>query len=116
MPSAGDLRERVHFQSRELIDDGYGNEQSGPWTTRFTVAAGFRPLRGGEAVMASRLESRQPYIVTVHQSSDTRGVTTDWRIVDARNTGRVFAISAAPTDPDGKRAWLEILAIEGMPS
>lgn len=112
MTGAGDLRERVHFQSREAVDDGAGNEISGPWATRFTVAAGFKALRGGEQVMAARLESQQPYIITVRQSSVTRQATTDWRLVDARRPARIFAISAI-TDPDQLGVWLDILATEG---
>ena len=102
------LRERVHFQQR--TDDG-----DGPFVTQSTVAAGFRPLRGGEDVMASRLSGVQPYIVTVRQSSQTRAVKvdTDWRMVDARDEAREFNIRAI-NDPDGLRQWFEILVQEGV--
>jgi hypothetical protein len=43
MPSSGQLRDRVTFQRRGTIDDGYGNEVSGPWTDVFSVAANIRP-------------------------------------------------------------------------
>ncbi len=109
------LRGSVHFQSREAVDDGAGNEVSGPWVTRFTVAASFKPMRGGEQVMAARLEGLQPYVVTVRESSATREATTDWRLVDARNAARIFAITAI-SDPDQMGAWLDILATEGAPS
>lgn len=115
MPAAGDLRERVHFQSREDVDDGHGSPITGPWTTRFTVAAGLKSLIGGEQVMAARLAGTQPYVVTVRQSSQTRQALTSWRLVDARLPGRVFAITAI-RDPDGRGAWLEILATEGAAS
>jgi SPP1 family predicted phage head-tail adaptor len=115
MTAAGDLRGRIHLQSRTAIDDGYGNEVAGPWSTRFTVAAGFKPRLGGEEVMAARLGGQQPWIITIRQSSETRQVTTDWRIVDARDERRVFNIRSI-VDPDGKRAFLEILAQEGGPT
>ena len=115
MSGAGDLRGRVHCQSREADDDGYGNTVSGPWTTRFTVAAGFTPLRGGEQVMAARLAGAQPYVVRVRQSSQTRQMTTGWRLVDARNPARLLAITAI-SDPNNTGAWLDILATEGAPS
>lgn len=113
MVAAGALRERVHCQCRDAVDDGYGNEVAGGWTTQFTVAAAFRPLRGGEEVMAARLAGVQPYIVTVRQSSQTRRITTDWRLVDARNASRVLNIRAIH-DPDGKRADFEMLAQDGV--
>lgn len=109
---AGDLNSRVTFQRRVTADDGYGNEV-GEWQTQFTVWAGFKPLRGTETVMAARLSGRQPYIVTIRQSSQTRQITTDWRAVDARNSSRVFNIRAI-TDPDGTRAWLEVLTEQGV--
>lgn len=113
MDKPRNLRDRVHFQQRGVIDDGAGNEVSGPWATQFTVAAAFRPLRGGEAVMGARLEGRQPYIVTVRQSSQTRQVSTDWQMIDARDASRIFNVRAA-SDPDGLRAWLEILVEQGV--
>lgn len=112
--STGALWERLQFQKRGQGADGMGGEGPfGPYETQFTISAGLTPLQGGEAVMGSRLAGQQPYIVTVRQSTNTRLVTTDWQIVDDCNADRVFAISAPPTDPDGKRAWLEMLVTEG---
>lgn len=113
-PGAGDLRERVHFQSRAAVDDGYGNSR-GEWVTRFTEPAAMKPLRGGEEVMAARLQGVQPYVVTVRQSSRTRQVASDWRLVDARDPSRVFAVASPPSDPDGRRQWLDILVRLGAP-
>jgi SPP1 family predicted phage head-tail adaptor len=114
---AGDLRERISFQRRVSVDDGWGNTSgAGEFETQFTVWANLRPLRGNETVMAARLEGRQPHILTVRQSSDTRRITTAWQAVDARNPTRVFAVTAPPADPTGKRQWLEILVTEGAVS
>lgn len=114
---AGPLRERLTFQARSLADDGFGNEiASGEWEDQFTRSANLRPLRGTETVMAARLEGRQPYILTVRQSIDTRRIAIGWQIVDARDSERVFAVSAPPSDPDGKRAWLEMIVTEGQAS
>ena len=112
MPGAGSLRERLNFQRRSYGDDGYGTPTVGEFAFAFCVAAAFRPLKGGEDVIASRLAGAQPYIITVRQSSLTRQVTTDWRIEDARTAGRIFDIRTI-ADPDGRRAWFEILAVEG---
>lgn len=112
---AGGLRERLQFQKRGSQDDGWGGAPTGhgPFVTAFTVSAGMRPRTGGEEVTAARLGGRQPYIVTVRNSAQTRQVTTGWQLVDARNTDRVFAVTSPPADPDGKNQWLEFLAVEG---
>lgn len=110
--SAGPLRDRLHMQSRGLVDDGFGNEvPGGEFETRFTVWGNLRPLHGSESVMASRLAGKQPYLITVRGSSDMRQVNAAWRIVDKNNTDRIFAITAPPTEPE--RGWIEILATEG---
>lgn len=114
----GALHERLHFQSRPVVDDGWGDDTpgAGDFETIFTRAAGMRPRVGGEAVTAARLEGRQPFVVTVRHSRQMAEVTTAWRLVDARNENRVFNIMSPPADPDGKNQWLEFLAEEGRPS
>lgn len=110
-----DLREKVHFQRRGEVDDGFGNTVAGGAfeTVHANWSANLKPLHGSEAVMQSRLQGRQPYILTVRSSTETREVDESWRVVDARNSDRVFSITAPPTDPDGKRAWIEILVTAG---
>lgn len=113
----GALRAKLTFQSRGDVTDGWGGTvPGGAFTDQFTVSAALRPLRGSEAVMAARLQGQQPYVVTVRQSALTRQITSNWRAVDANNPSRVFAITAPPTDPDMKNAWLEILVTEGEAS
>lgn len=107
---AGQLRSRIDLQLRILVDDGYGNETS-DFVTQATVWAKFYFLRGGEEVMAGRLSGKQPAIITVRQNAATRALTPDWRIVT--KDGQAWNIRAI-TDPDSKRAWLEILAESGV--
>lgn len=118
MPSfvrgAGDLKERVHLQARTVASDGFGGSvPGGPFQTQCTVRAHLQPLKGSEAVQAARLQGRQPYILTIRQSSQTRPLNTAWQVVDARNVNRKFAVVAPPTDPDSDRAWLEVMIVEG---
>lgn len=109
----GALRERLHLQSRGTMDDGFGNQiPGGDFETRFTVSGHLHPLRGSETVIASRLEGRQPYILTVRATEATRQVDETWQVVDALNTTRTFSITAPPADPDGKNQWLEILLMQ----
>lgn len=112
---SGALRERLHCQMAATLDDGWGTPLpgAGEFATQFTVSAGMRPRTGGEGVDAARLGGRQPFVVTVRNSPQTRQITTAWRLVDARNIVRVFAITSPPADPDGKNQWLEFLAEEG---
>lgn len=112
---AGKLRSLLAFQRRGEVEDDYGNVQVGKWGTAFTAHAELIPLRGGEAVMASRLDGRQPYVIRIRSSSQSRAVDASWQIVDARNESRVFAIKAI-VDPDNKNAWLDITATLGEAS
>lgn len=112
-PSAGAMREKLHFQRRATLDDGMGNETSGPFETVFTEAAELIPLRGGETVAASRLTGVQPYIVRIHSNIRTRAVTPVWRIVDARNSSRIFNIRTV-TNNDQKNAWLDLMVDDGV--
>lgn len=56
---------------------------------RFTVPAGLKPLRGGESVMAARLVSRSPAIVTVMAMTQTRSITSEWSVQIANRKYRV---------------------------
>ncbi|MGV3649845.1 MAG: head-tail adaptor protein [Devosia sp.] len=114
----GALRETLHFQRRGSAADGMGKTiaGAGAFETVFTVRGALTPLRGGETALAARLEGQQPFGVTVRQTAQTRQVTTAWQIVDAHDASRIFAIIAAPVDPDGRRMWHEILATQGVRS
>lgn len=113
MADATKLYNRLDCQKRQAVDDGYGNTVSGPFTTQFSIRAAFRHLRGGESVMASRLQNRQPTIITVRANSQTRQITADWQLVDARN-GTVWAVrDVTPTDD---RAYIDLLCERGVAS
>lgn len=111
MTSAGDLRGRVMFQRRGLVPDGAGNHEAA-WADAFERRAHLRPRLGGEAVVAARLEGVTTMTITVRACSATRQIRADWRAVDAR-TGAIYALTSDPVDPDGKRAWLEMMATTG---
>lgn len=112
--NAGRLRDLLNFQKRGIADDGYGNQiPGGDFETQFQAYAGLQPRTGGEEVTAARLSGRQPYVCLVRYSSDMLQVTVGWQIVDARNQDRVLAIASPPADPDGRRQWLEFIAVEG---
>ena len=112
-PSAGKLTERVTIARRIEINpdapNDYGNTVA-DWADEGTVSAEYIHLRGGEAVMAGRLQGRHPQIVRVRASALTRQVETHWRVTDAR-TGTHFNVRDVTPDPG--RAWIDWLCEVG---
>ncbi len=113
-PSAGDLYERVGFEARlsENPDSpiDYGNTEF-DWVEQFAVRAQFIHLRGGEDVMAARLEGRHTQVIRVRSSIATRTITTDFRAVDKR-TGDIFNIRDVTHDVG--RQFIDLLAERGV--
>lgn len=76
------------------------------WLLRLTCAAHVTWLRGGETVMAARMQSKNPAIITVRDFTESRAITSEWRVeVD----GRTFEIQEDPR-PDQGRRTLAMLA------
>lgn len=113
-PVAQELKHRVIFQARGVIDDGYGNEVSGPFEDKFTVWAALRPGGASETVVAARREGHQVLHVYLRASSQTRQITSDWRMkVTDHGVERVYAIDA---QPDGltMRGWIYMQVESGV--
>jgi len=109
--SAGELRERVAFERREDVDDGYGNV-NGQWVEQFVTAARIQPLKGGEAVQADRLAGKQPVIIRVRYAEATNAVDTSWRARNTR-TGTVYNLRSA-ANMDEHRRYIDFLAEAGV--
>ncbi len=78
------LIQSVAFEKRvETGGDGAGNFKS-DFVEQFRCRAEFIHLRGGESVMASRLQGKHTQVVRVRSSGLTCQVATDWRIRDLR--------------------------------
>lgn len=111
---AGAMTRLLSWQKRvETNPDApndYGNTQS-VWTEQFRSNAARTPMRGGESVMAARLQGTQPYVLRIYQSAAARAVRTDWRAVDVRS-GQVLQVKAI-SDPDDRGAVLDVLVVEG---
>ncbi|MBX8785275.1 head-tail adaptor protein [Ochrobactrum sp. GRS2] len=123
MIDAGQMDYSVAFDAPAKIPDGHGGTETG-WTADNQAVkeyAAFRYLRGGETVLASRLQGKQPVVVTVYSNSATRQITTAWRMRDVRAgsydakgkwRGDVYNIrSIVPTND---RQFLEITAERGV--
>lgn len=98
----------ARFQKRVMVDDGYGNHV-GHREDRFTRWCSVRFLRGGEAVMAARLASKQPVILTIRRDPDTEAITPSWQFLIS---GRAYDIKENPR-PSDDRQFFELLAESG---
>jgi len=87
---AGPLREVLIAQRRVEAEDIYGNTQ-GEWQEQCRFNASVEARRGGEAVLAGRLQGTVAYMITARYSVSAASVQPDWRLVDARS-GQVYAI------------------------
>lgn len=110
MPGAGSLDQRIAVDSVVSASDGYGGTTSG-FAEQFQTSAAYIHLRGGEAVMAARLEGKHTQIIRVRSSTQTRQITTDWRVRDTR-TGDVFNVR--DVTPSDDRAWIDLLCEKGV--
>jgi head-tail adaptor len=112
---AGSLRYRLKFSERDSVEDEYGNVGLA-WIDRFTVGGNITAKVGGESVDAARLAGRQPVILTVRRSPDTRQITTDWKATELEN-GTEFNIRTAidPFVGDSNHGlWIEMIAETGV--
>lgn len=80
---AGQLFYKVALDKREEVNDGMGNT-IGEWVEQFQCRAAFIHLRGGESVMAGRLQGKHTQVIRIRVSSNTRLIDTDWRVRDVR--------------------------------
>ena len=122
--SAGELRQRVAFQRRreavgtDEASDIYGNALA-EWEAVFECRARLQPRLGGEEIVASRLQGKQPYILTIRSSKASREVTPAWRVYDARagmmpdgkTPKRAFDIKSV-SNVDERNQFLDFLVIQ----
>jgi head-tail adaptor len=107
---AGSLYHAFAFEKRTESSDGMGNTVSA-WSTEFECRAGRMILKGGESIMAARLEGRQPVVLTVRNESRTRQIDTDWRARDLR-TNAIYNVRSV--QPSEKRDGIELLCEAGV--
>lgn len=111
--TAGRLDRRYRFEKRASVEDGAGNFD-GEWVLQYECAGARKYLRGGEAVMASRLTAKSPVILTIRNCIAARQIQPEWRAVDAR-TLEVFNIRERPQESDS-RGYMEMLCESGVAS
>jgi head-tail adaptor len=109
--AAGRLDQRFQFSVRVEQEDGAGNFE-GVFVPQFEMAASCKFLRGGETVMASRLQNVQKVILTIRNCTQSRLITAGWKARDIRS-GVEYAIHEDPQVSDD-RGFLEMLCQSGV--
>lgn len=107
---AGQLKERFAFDKRNDVADGYGNTVAG-WIEQYQCATRRQMLRGGESVIAARMQGVRPMLLTVRSCVAAREITTDWRARDVR-TGETFNVRTV--SPSEDRSYIDILCESGV--
>lgn len=100
-------RDRLRFEQRALDDN---NDRLGDWATIFTCSAVLTFLRGGEGVLAQRLQGTLPVILVVRKASELTGLDNSWRAVDVHDETRVFDITGAT--PAKELGFVDVLAVQ----
>lgn len=109
--AAGRLNQKLSFQQRQLVSDGYGNAE-GDFAEEFIRWAEIKPSLGIETNAQARLAGEQPVNIEVYSDSDTRLITAAWRAVDV-NDGTVYAITSPSMDMKQSRMRLTMTAVAG---
>ncbi|MDS9468698.1 phage head closure protein [Paracoccus sp. MBLB3053] len=100
--NASELTRRAGFYEPVEEVDADGMIVQG-WTLQFTCAAHIRYLRGSEAVMQARLQSKAPAVVTIRDFAAARQITSEWRVeID----DRTFDLKEDPRREDAMLAML----------
>jgi head-tail adaptor len=112
--TASDLRDRVSLERREEAYDEYGNSYPGPWAAQFERDACILLSKGGETVIASRLQSIQPALIIVRFDAETATITADWRLIEVRS-GTTYNIRTS-ADMERRGRWWTMLCDAGAPT
>lgn len=76
MIGAGAMRDRVQFQRRQDLDDGYGNVKAGWADLGVAWWCSMRETTGKERVAAGRVEASRTATLRVRDTTFTASVTT----------------------------------------
>ena len=112
-PKASELRDKVRFEGR-TSGENIGGVVRGGWAS-LDIERSARVLfrMGGEGVLAARQNATQPVEITVRYDSETRTITTDHRVVDARDPSRVWGVKSIGEVEGGRDRWLNLLCEAG---
>lgn len=104
-PGAHELRARVRFEKRGPSQNVAGVVKA-DWVTLIdSRRARLQPLRGGEETQADRLSGLSAHELVLRLDQALLAVTTDHRVVDARDPTKVYQIRWVG-DLEGRGRWL----------
>lgn len=106
---AGSLNDRVCFERRIDEPDGAGSFES-RWSEHWTCAAGIKDMRGGEDVLARRLNSVKPAIITVRDCELSRCIDSNFRARDVRR-GTIYNVR--DVTPSRLTGFIDLLCESG---
>lgn len=109
--TASDLRDRVSLEKQEEVDDGYGGVTD-QWVVQFERDACILLSKGGETVIASRLQSIQPALIIVRFDAETATITADWRLIETRS-GTMYNIRTS-ADMERRGRFITMLCESGV--
>ena len=109
--TASDLRDRVSLERQEEVDDGYGGVV-GQWVTQFERNACILLSKGGETVIAARLQSIQPALIIVRHDAETATITAAWRLIETRS-GTIYNIRTS-ADMERRGRFITMLCESGV--
>lgn len=108
--SAGELRERVAFESIAEDDSSYGI-MAGDWEEQFRRAARIESAPGSEPVISQRLTGVNPVWIKTRADAETETVDASWRIKDVR-ANVYYNIRSVVPDERGK--YIRFLVERGV--
>lgn len=108
--SSGELRDLMAFEepSASAADGGV---VSGAWSERFRRLVAIENARGNETVDSRRLQGVNPVMITVRSSSQTRTVTSAWRLRHVL-TSEYYNVRSVIPHPD--REWINLFCETGV--
>ncbi|MCO7728371.1 phage head closure protein [Brucella intermedia] len=109
--TANALRDRVSLEKREEVDDGYGNTY-GQWVPQFERDACILLAKGGETVIAARLQSVQPALIIVRYDVETATINAAWRLIEIRS-GTAYNIRTV-ADMERRSRFITMLCESGV--
>ena len=115
---AARLRDRCYFESIGTVPDGGGGFDEG-WNTEFDRkgALAFAKLGGQlEKIADGQIDSLSRGTLTIRSDSDTRRITTEWRVWtdgEPDDAGATVWNIRAVDQPDRKKRWLRLTVERG---
>ena len=105
--AAGDLRERIIFQSPPVAKDVLG-KPTGPWVDQFAAWAKAEPIRGREFFAQGQMQAEVTTRFVIRWRADVHErLRVVWR-------GEPYEIVSPPIDTDGAREVLELMCSHGV--